>query len=233
MYRKNRQTVRNQLLRSAQYLIQQQGLVSMRFCDIAKHAETSTGTLYSHFASKENLLVELYVERINDYVKTRQELLDAELNPAERLLVSNLTPIMVSLHSPNTDGLNFMIANAGLWQHAESAYRSQIEASFLKLQQITDKLWLVPIEQGKLLSDMAAIKQCRQLLIGYQRGCVLQSQNLFLREQQSLPSLECSFSTMENLLNGLDWLAPYGHIDQSQVISACRTQLDWHTKALI
>jgi len=86
---KNRQTkkqaTREKILASAFALFNEKGYENTSYADIAKHAGLGYGTIYSHFESKDNLLVALSIFNLDIRLESLHDLAKTVTNPLERV----------------------------------------------------------------------------------------------------------------------------------------------------
>jgi AcrR family transcriptional regulator len=83
---RRRMALHDEILQAARSLIQEKGYAAMSMDDLAAHVGISKPTLYSYFATKEDLVAEAFIraaERLFTYVETEI----AHCSPRERLLM--------------------------------------------------------------------------------------------------------------------------------------------------
>ena len=85
--RLKKQATREKILASAFALFTEKGYENTSYADIAKHAGLGYGTIYSHFESKENLLVALSIFNLDIRLTRLRELAKGESNPLKRIFV--------------------------------------------------------------------------------------------------------------------------------------------------
>lgn len=110
----------NQLLDAAEELIDNQGVVSFRFAQIAKGAQCSTNTLYKYFESKEDVLVCLFLRnttssRMPDFIKD-----NPHLTVHERAVLPLIFTFELVKLSPIFNILRVVSINSMFWQLASS-----------------------------------------------------------------------------------------------------------------
>lgn len=86
--RRQRQLAERELLflSSARELIRDQGLLNLQMSRVAERSEYAVGTLYQHFASKEDLLLALATDGMQDHVALFERAARWEASPRERML---------------------------------------------------------------------------------------------------------------------------------------------------
>ena len=73
------------ILETARELIRSEGLLNLQMARIAEKCEYAVGTLYQHFASKEDLLVELTRQDTVEHASMIGRLADRKATPRERI----------------------------------------------------------------------------------------------------------------------------------------------------
>ncbi|TKB58273.1 TetR/AcrR family transcriptional regulator [Ferrimonas aestuarii] len=119
------------LLNAAETLIEEQGVISFKFSDIAKVANCSTGSVYKFFESKEDVLICLFLRSatsncIPDFLD-----IHPELDDAERFLVPILMTYAVITKSPSFTALRSVSVNSKVWTLAscEKVQRFKVRAN--------------------------------------------------------------------------------------------------------
>lgn len=117
-------------LDTAQALIQHDGLLNLQMSCIAEHSEYAIGTLYQHFASKEDLLVALATRNCLARVELFQRAADWSGLSRERMLAVALADLMVMRRNPEYFRLTQFVWSDVVWGAAsEDSRRRSLEAS--------------------------------------------------------------------------------------------------------
>lgn len=115
----------DRILDTALDLIRQDGLLKLQMSRIAKQCEYAVGTLYLHFASKEDLLLALVTRVFREYVELLDRVADWQAPSRERMFAVGVADIVFVRRHPDY----FRIAQYSLcevaWQ-AASAERRQV-----------------------------------------------------------------------------------------------------------
>jgi len=85
-------------------VIKDKGVLDFKISEVAKEASVSIGTLYTHFQSKEDLILALACKNLENHGLFLEELLKINLNMAEKLLAINIYDFM---KIQNEDGAFF------------------------------------------------------------------------------------------------------------------------------
>lgn len=120
----------NLFLDTAQALIQQDGLLNLQMSRIADRSQYAIGTLYQHFASKEDLLVALATRNCLARVELFQRAADWSGPSRERMLAVALADLMVVREKPEYFRLTQFVWSDVVWGAAsEGSRRRSLEAS--------------------------------------------------------------------------------------------------------
>lgn len=198
----------NQLLDEAEKLIDNQGVVSFRFAQIAKQAECSTNTLYKYFESKEDVLVCLF---LRNTTSSRIPVFIAE-NPQFNIQQLSVLPILFTFEvvkrSPIFNILRVVSINSMFWQLASS---EKIEI----LRHRVNLFWScirAPIEeavaQGELVATEMDIKELVQSLYFFLAGATSSYESRLMDECYFTPDDETGFRHISRLMNRYAWKTP-------------------------
>lgn len=73
-------TKKQRILREAARLFAEKGFIETSTAEIAEAAETATGTIFYHFATKEGILKEIYEDLIQEYLSALKHVTDEAKN---------------------------------------------------------------------------------------------------------------------------------------------------------
>ncbi|MEH6446797.1 MAG: TetR/AcrR family transcriptional regulator [Oceanospirillaceae bacterium] len=198
----------NQLLDVAEKLIDEQGVVSFRFAQIAKGAECSTNTLYKYFESKEDVLVCLFLRnttstQIPIFIKKYPE-----LNIHQRAVLPILFTFEVVKRSPIFNILRVVSINSMFWQMASS---EKIEV----LRNRVNLFWScirVPLEEAVTLEELDAseldIRDLTQSLYFFLGGASSTYESRLMDEKYFTAGEETSLRHISRLMNRYNWKRP-------------------------
>lgn len=202
-----------EICQQATTLLQEQGFLGVRMSDVAKVSGYSMGTIYSHFSSKEDLLVACAVEVEEEILNTLRRALEQPLPPLERLLLMGLVAWSCVEQNPTADELVHLSMSPSIWRRASPArHAQQVKLSNDFAQQV-----YIQLEQacadGSLLSSPGC-KNCSLqdwvrlmesalwgLFIGFRQVCE-SGQRSFLTEQKRLTAV---YACWISLLRGFGW----------------------------
>ncbi|OSQ42631.1 TetR/AcrR family transcriptional regulator [Thalassospira sp. MCCC 1A01428] len=113
--RQQRETV---ILDCAQDLISEYGFFDLKMSDLARAAGISVGTLYVHFASKEDLLLGLALRagaRRTAFLETAR---DHDGSALEKFIVASLLDILFSIENPELFEMEYLAMSPSVWRRA-------------------------------------------------------------------------------------------------------------------
>lgn len=146
-------------LDKAQELIQRDGLLSLQMSRIAEECDYATGTLYQHFASKEDLLVALATRNCLSRVDLFERAARWHGPTRERMLAIALADLMVIREQPEHFRLAQFVWTDVIWGAASPTSRQcSLEAS-APLGALVDGIVLDAIAAGDLRSDLGLSPQ--------------------------------------------------------------------------
>lgn len=131
---------RDELLELAATMFAERGLRATTVRDIADGAGILSGSLYHHFASKEEMVDELLRSFLDWLFARYREIMDAEGNPLERLK---------GLFMASFEAIEHRHAQVVIYQDEAQRLRSQPRFSYIEdMNRRQRKMWLGVINQG-------------------------------------------------------------------------------------
>ncbi len=120
---------REQLFVDAAFaLIHEEGLLNLQMSRVAEKCEYAVGTLYQHFASKEDLLLALVTENTRKHVHLFERIADWKACPRDRMMAVGVADMIFVQRNPD----HFRLAQYALcevvWQAASPARREELLA---------------------------------------------------------------------------------------------------------
>jgi AcrR family transcriptional regulator len=113
-----------QFLEQARSLICQDGLLNLQMAKVAKACDYATGTLYQHFASKEDLLLALNSHLVCQRVALFKRAADWDAGSRERIFAIALGDVLFARQFPEHFRLMQYVFTDAVW-HAASRERRQ------------------------------------------------------------------------------------------------------------
>jgi AcrR family transcriptional regulator len=131
---------RDELLELAATMFAERGLRATTVRDIADGAGILSGSLYHHFASKEEMVDELLRSFLDWLFARYREIMDAEANPLERLK---------GLFMASFEAIEHRHAQVVIYQDEAQRLLSQPRFSYIEdMNRRQRKMWLEVINQG-------------------------------------------------------------------------------------
>lgn len=214
------------LIKLAEALIQEQGLVSFRFSDLAPRAGCSAGTLYKHFGCKEDLLVAIFSRHVEQLVERQPHLMACDLSFAERWVAMHLVAVLAVNEKFWSLGLNAM---GGAPKVLERANEHRVQELRMYLNQFYGAILRV-VEgariQGELVSGDQQVRAVHTMMTCLQRGAAGTLNNPLM--QDTLKPLDKAeiYQAFATLISVLDWHKPLNEGSYSRVINEVEHQLN-------
>lgn len=118
-----------EFLAAARELIREDGLLSLQMSRLAGRCEYAVGTIYQHFASKEDLLVALTTENVRDHAELFRRVARWDTGTRERMFGIGVADMIFVQRNPD----HFRLAQYALcevvWQAASPARREALLAA--------------------------------------------------------------------------------------------------------
>ncbi len=120
----SRQQKRNQreaeIVAATLLLMKEKSFLDLRMSDVAKAAECSMGAIYSHFSSKEDLLLGCACFLARQKIQVLQRVLGADLTSIEKMVMMSLCMWQVNQENPEHFALGQLAMNPSVWQRAST-----------------------------------------------------------------------------------------------------------------
>jgi AcrR family transcriptional regulator len=137
-------------LHKAQDLVARDGLLNLQMCRVAESCEYSVGTLYQHFASKEDLLVALLTERVGERAELFRCAAAWEASPRDRMFaIAAADRIFVQRHPEHFRVAQFATTEV-VWGAASEGRRQAYLRAQRPLGEIVFSIVQEAIESGDL-----------------------------------------------------------------------------------
>ncbi|MCL1050282.1 TetR/AcrR family transcriptional regulator [Shewanella abyssi] len=182
-YLRTKSVTRDRILVEAKKLIIAEGVCSFRLSQIPTQAKCSPKTFYSHFKSREDIVVALFIEHVNDILVKTDMLMDMdELSNKEKIIFSLMYDIVKCWSAKEGDiCINFLGVNPHVYGFSSSEYEGNIDVIFIELKARVQALWGRAVQCGELLSSKEEIVDCIFSMRTIERGSIVVGQNKFLR----------------------------------------------------
>ncbi|QIZ75513.1 TetR/AcrR family transcriptional regulator [Ferrimonas lipolytica] len=213
------------LVRLAEKLLKEQGLVSFRFSELAPLAGCSAGTLYKHFSSKEDLLIAIFAHHIEHLVERQPHLMSCDLSFAERWVAMHLLSVLASQRSSWTIGINGL---GGAPKVLDRATEYRVQELKMYLDQFYHAILRV-VEGARIQGELSAtdeqVSLVHSMLTYVERGaCGILGNELMSNAVKPLDSRQI-FDACAIYINSLNWNAPLRADSYERVMAEVEHQL--------
>lgn len=190
----------------ARRLIRDEGLLTLQMARLARECDYATGTLYQHFASKEDLLVALATQRLAEHCALFCRVAAWPAGTRERMFALTVADEYFSRRHPSYSKLMQYVFTEVVWETASESRRTAL----------TDELQPVVAAISGIVEQAVAAGEVRhgvlsshELMLGPWAVChgmqsLLQTRGLL--EQLAIDAPRRSiYVHAQVLLNGLNW----------------------------
>jgi AcrR family transcriptional regulator len=149
------------ILKTARGLIQEQGFLDLKMSQLAEAVEYSVGTLYSHFETKEDILVALAVQSIKQRARLFKLVSQAERSSRDRIYGILIARLVLAESDPDTFDIERLASSPSIWKHAaEKRY-----AEMVTMEQRCSRLVSNIIKDAFAAGDLTADQLCEADII--------------------------------------------------------------------
>lgn len=195
------------ILETARELIHAEGLLNLQMARLAEKCEYAVGTLYQHFASKEDLLLELTRQDVVEHVELIERVARWSGSPRERIFGLAVADILFVRRSPDHFRISQYVFCEVVWNAASASRRQSVLDAQAPIAAMALGIVRDAVESGSLdLKGMPAEQACIGLW-----SLVVGMHNLVHAEGVMHPfSVPDPYRLMcrhlQSLLNGQGWL---------------------------
>ncbi|NIB40823.1 TetR/AcrR family transcriptional regulator [Pseudomaricurvus alkylphenolicus] len=118
---RKRQQRELEILKQAKLLIEESGYFDMKISELGKRCGISTGTLYSHYPCKEDLLIALGIQSMERRYKDFQEGVKVGETGAEKLIATCLVGANYADKNPSLAEISNLAMSPSIWKRATPA----------------------------------------------------------------------------------------------------------------
>ena len=229
--RKQREFARREqgFLAAARSQIQEQGLLGLQMARVARACDYATGTLYQHFASKEDLLCAICSEMAVKRVEQFRKVAHWEASSRERMFGIAVADMLFARDNPDHFRLHQYVLTEAVWQAASPARRQQLLEANRPLGEMVGQIIESAIQAGELDS-----RQRQPLELGLGQWCLVTGMHNLVHAEGVLELYQLTdpyrmmLQQVNALLNGLGWQPLTDPFDESSLrrtIERIRTEL--------
>lgn len=213
-------------LDTARRLIREEGLLTLQMARLARACDYATGTLYQHFASKEDLLVALATQRLREHCRLFCKAAAWPAGTRDRMFALAVADEYFSRRHPNYTKLMQYVFTEVVWETASPARRDALTD---ELKPVVAAISGV-VEQAVAAGEVQrGILSTHELMLGPWAVChgmqsLLQSRGLL--DQLSIDAPRRSiYLHSQVLLNGLGW-QPLFDVSDQVALDALLTRIE-------
>ncbi|MFP4208917.1 MAG: TetR/AcrR family transcriptional regulator [Wenzhouxiangella sp.] len=194
-------------LETARRLIREEGLMTLQMARLARACDYATGTLYQHFASKEDLLVALATQRLAEHCALLRRVATWSAGTRERMFALTVIDEYFSRRHPSYSKLMQYVSTEVVWESASPERREQLTAEVAPVVAAITGV----VEQAIARGDVdPGVLSAEELMLGPWAVChgmqsLLQARGL-LNQLAMATSRRTIYVHAQVLLNGLNWL---------------------------
>lgn len=111
--------------------IQSEGLLALKMAKVARDCDYATGTLYQHFASKEDLLLAIFASENEKNLEIMRRASAWEAPSRKKMLALIVGDILFSANHPDHQSLGRYIFTDAVWEAASPERRQQVLDAYM------------------------------------------------------------------------------------------------------
>lgn len=155
--REKREIREKEIVEKTVSLLSERGFLDVRMSDVAKESNYSMGTIYSHFESKEDLLVACAYILVLEHKILIQAIQQLEIPPIEKIITMAQCSWELSMQHPDLIEIDNLSMMPSVWRRATQHRASQLNQLHVELADIFLGIVLEAIEH-----DLNGYKQLDQ-----------------------------------------------------------------------
>ena len=210
-------------LEKTRELICREGLLQVQMARIAEACDYSTGTLYQHFSSKEDLLVALLAERAQERISLFRKAASWDAGTRDRMFAFGVAEAVFVRRNPEYFRLEQFAQTEVIWSCASPARRRTCIDTLAPISELALGIVRDAVEHGDLEANGAAAEE-----IAFGLWTLVAGTHSLAHTQGLLDVFEIEEPyrlmgrNMQRLLNGLGWkpLVDVGPETQSEADTA-------------
>ena len=206
--RKQREFARREqrFLAAARSQIEEQGLLGLQMARVARACDYATGTLYQHFASKEDLLCAICSEMAVKRVEKFEKVANWQASSRARMFGIAVADMLYARDNPGHFRLHQYVLTETVWSAASPTRREQLLEANRPLGELVGRIIADAIGAGELES-----RQRQPLELGLGQWCLVTGMHNLVHAEGVLELYQLSdpyrmmLQQVNALLNGLGW----------------------------
>ncbi len=216
------------IIQSALSLLIEKGFLDLKMSEVAKAARFSMGTVYSHFSSKEDLLLGCAITMARTMATIFQQTLASSAPAMEQLLTLKIAIWLCDAREPQRYFLRQLAMNPDIWQRASTVRAQELNTIYQSLSEVVVGLIRQLMAQNPAITD-ASKETENDILMGIWclgEGLFQIRMSGFGLKQHAL-QMDSGFSllttNLAKYLQGWGWQAPFSQ----PMIDECRRRAEY------
>lgn len=189
--------------------------MDLKMSEVAKQAQFSMGTVYSHFSSKEDLLLGCTIDISRTITSVFHQVLNSPAPAMERLLTLNMAIWLCYARQPHHYFLRQLAMTPEIWQRASTGRAQVLDGIYHEMSQMVAALIIELIEENPAITDNNREDALADILMGIWslgEGLFQISMSGFGLKQPSLQKdngFSLLTSNLAKYLQGWGWKTPF------------------------
>jgi len=205
-------------LDTSRRLIRDEGLLTLQMARLARECDYATGTLYQHFASKEDLLVALATKRLQEHCALFCKAATWNAGTRDRMFALTVIDEYFSRHFPNYSKLMQYVFTEVVWETASPERREALTSEMAPVVSAITGVVEEAVEKGEV---DAGVLSAQEMMLGPWAVChgmqsLLQTRGMLDQLAISAPR-KTIYAHAQILLNGMNWNPLFDLSDQASL----------------
>ncbi|MCP5021503.1 MAG: TetR/AcrR family transcriptional regulator [bacterium] len=155
------------ILESSRRIFREHGALGLRISEIAKDVGISVGTFYSNFRSKEDLLMAMGHECLDERLKGFEGVLQTPgLNALEKVVLSILRNFIFTFDHPELYAIERIARSPSVWEESSEEARIATNDKYRMITAIVRAQFMSAIKGGYIRADGELSQQSTNIQIG-------------------------------------------------------------------
>ncbi|WP_422450472.1 MULTISPECIES: TetR/AcrR family transcriptional regulator [unclassified Endozoicomonas] len=222
------------IIQSTLTILKEKGFMDLKMSEVAKQAQFSMGTVYSHFSSKEDLLLGCAITISSTMATVFHKVLNSPVPAMERLLTLNIAIWLSYARQPHHYFLRQLAMTPDIWQRASTGRAQALDDIYHKMSQMVKAQIIELMADNPAITDQNRESALADILMGIWslgEGLFQISMSGFGLKQPSVQKdkgFSLLTSNLAKYLQGWGWRAPFSpsmidncKLQAEQVVATC------------
>lgn len=213
------------IIQSTLVILKEKGFMGLKMSEVAKQSQFSMGTVYSHFSSKEDLLLGCAVTISKTIAAVFEQVIKNPAPPMERLLTLDMAIWLYDARQPHHYFLRQLAMTPDTWQRASPERARALDDIYQMISQMVEALIVELMPENPSITQENQEDALTAILMGIWslgEGLFQISMSGFGLKQPSSKKYDCLSLLSTNLskyLQGWGWQAPFSEalIESSKI----------------